>query len=100
MRENNNSSRDNNNSHHSRGPRNGVAALPKNPHTDGPVPPSRTLFIRNVQFDTLESDITQKLEPYGDIKDTFNLISKRGLIFVTFVSFTLALGGIFEPFLE
>lgn len=58
----------------------------KNPHTDGPVPASRTLFIRNVQFDATKDIVIEKLEPYGDIKDTFDLIAKRGLIFVTFVS--------------
>jgi RNA recognition motif-containing protein len=51
-----------------------------------PAPPCRTLFVRNVKFDTLEEDVKKKFEPFGDIKVIFNLIPKRGLIFITFVS--------------
>ena len=85
-----NSNNNNNNSSYRGGHQHqrGVAGQAKNPHVpEGQeIPPSRTLFVRNVQFDTKESEVTEKLEPFGDIKDTFNLIAKRGLIFVTFVS--------------
>lgn len=56
------------------------------PHTTAPIPVSRTLFVRNVQFDTLEDDIRNIFSPFGEIKSVFDLIAKRGLVFVTYVS--------------
>jgi RNA recognition motif-containing protein len=44
------------------------------------------LFVRNVQFDTLESDVEAMFSPFGEIKTIFDLIAKRGLVFVTYVS--------------
>ena len=52
---------------------------------DQAIAASRTLFIRNVQFDTKEQEIMDKFEPFGDIKTVFNLVAKRGLIFITYV---------------
>jgi len=51
---------------------------------DQAIAASRTLFIRNVQFDTKEEQVLAKFTPFGDIKTIFNLVAKRGLIFITF----------------
>jgi hypothetical protein len=53
------------------------------------TPPSRTLFVRNVEFSTKPGEVREKLEEFGDIKNVFDLIANRGLIFITFVSFTV-----------
>ncbi|OBZ80558.1 Protein MEI2-like 2, partial [Choanephora cucurbitarum] len=46
--------------------------------------PCRTLFVRNVQYTIPESEIRNLFAEYGEIKDVFNLIENRGMIFVTF----------------
>ncbi|KAI8368872.1 hypothetical protein EDC96DRAFT_441073, partial [Choanephora cucurbitarum] len=46
--------------------------------------PCRTLFVRNVQYTIPESEIRSLFAEYGEIKDVFNLIENRGMIFVTF----------------
>ncbi|KAJ3255394.1 hypothetical protein HK103_006313 [Boothiomyces macroporosus] len=90
---NRNRGRNNNNNNNNRGNRPGGRVGRHEPYADNrkkherpqhPVPPSRTLFVRNVQFDTLESEIRTMFEPYGEIKTIFDLIPKRGLVFVTF----------------
>ncbi len=50
------------------------------------TPPSRTIFLRNVQFETNENEVRKVFEKFGDLKTVFSLISKRGLCFITFVS--------------
>ncbi|KAJ8325174.1 hypothetical protein QVD99_005940 [Batrachochytrium dendrobatidis] len=53
--------------------------------SDGPAEATcRTLFVRNVSFDATESDIRRVFEPYGEIKLVFDLISRRGIVFVTY----------------
>jgi hypothetical protein len=49
--------------------------------------PSRTLFVRNISYDTREEDLRQLFEQYGPVRKIFNLIRKRGMAFVTFVHF-------------
>jgi RNA recognition motif-containing protein len=46
--------------------------------------PSRTLFIRNVNYGVSEEILREMFEPYGEIKRFFNLIEKRGMAFVTY----------------
>lgn len=48
--------------------------------------PSRTLFVRNINYSVSESTIREMFEQYGEIKRFFNLIEKRGMCFVTYVS--------------
>jgi RNA recognition motif-containing protein len=50
------------------------------------TPPCRTIFLRNVQFETTENQVRDVFEQYGDLKSLFSLINKRGLCFITFVS--------------
>lgn len=47
---------------------------------------SRTLFVRNINYDISESSLRELMEKYGEIKRFFNLIDKRGMAFITFVS--------------
>ncbi|CAO3608065.1 unnamed protein product [Cunninghamella blakesleeana] len=42
----------------------------------------RTLFVRNIQFDTKEEEIWKVFSPYGDIKEIFNRMETRGIVFV------------------
>eukprot|EP01126_Amoeba_proteus_P010297 TRINITY_DN14007_c0_g1_i1.p2 TRINITY_DN14007_c0_g1~~TRINITY_DN14007_c0_g1_i1.p2 ORF type:complete len:110 (+),score=14.09 TRINITY_DN14007_c0_g1_i1:60-389(+) len=53
--------------------------------------PSRTLFIRNIEYETEESTIRDLFAPYGDIKSIFNLISTRGMAFITFYNLRQAM---------
>jgi len=46
--------------------------------------PSRTLFVRNISYDTKEEDLKQLFEKFGPVRKIFNLIRKRGMAFVTF----------------
>lgn len=66
--------------------------------------PCRTLFIRNikagcqrfdvlicslmmcVQYETNSDDVYRRFSAHGDIKTFFDLISNRGMVFVTYVS--------------
>jgi RNA recognition motif-containing protein len=48
---------------------------------------SRTLFIRNVSYGTPEKEVVDLFAKYGEIKRVFNLILKRGMAFITFVTF-------------
>ncbi|KAG1451111.1 hypothetical protein G6F46_002822 [Rhizopus delemar] len=57
------------------------------PHIESRVArerPCRTLFVRNVQYDISESEIRAMFEKFGEVKDVFNLIENRGMIFITF----------------
>jgi hypothetical protein len=56
----------------------------REPEPSAKEKPCRTLFVRNVQYDTLESDVKALFDKYGEVKDVFNLIQSRGMIFVTF----------------
>jgi RNA recognition motif-containing protein len=47
--------------------------------------PCRVLFVRNVDYTTTELDVKNLFTPYGEIKTVFDLIAKRGLVFVTYV---------------
>lgn len=48
--------------------------------------PSKTLFVRNVDYGTTEEEIRDVFEKFGPIKEIFSRISTRGMVFVTFVS--------------
>ena len=42
------------------------------------IPPTRTLFVRDVAFESSMEEVESKFKQFGDIKTTFDLISKRG----------------------
>ncbi|ORY94779.1 hypothetical protein BCR43DRAFT_494578 [Syncephalastrum racemosum] len=46
--------------------------------------PCRTLFVRNVQYEIRADEIRDMFAEFGEIKDVFDLIEGRGMIFVTF----------------
>ncbi|KIK70477.1 hypothetical protein GYMLUDRAFT_275543 [Collybiopsis luxurians FD-317 M1] len=46
--------------------------------------PCRTLFIRNIKYETNSNDVRRQFEEHGDIKTFFDLISTRGMVFVTY----------------
>eukprot|EP00029_Vermamoeba_vermiformis_P007110 TRINITY_DN297_c0_g1_i2.p1 TRINITY_DN297_c0_g1~~TRINITY_DN297_c0_g1_i2.p1 ORF type:complete len:388 (+),score=36.08 TRINITY_DN297_c0_g1_i2:98-1261(+) len=46
--------------------------------------PTRTLFVRNISYDYSPDEIEQMFAKYGKIKKFFNLISKRGMAFITY----------------
>jgi len=46
--------------------------------------PCRTLFIRNIKYETNSDDVRHQFEEHGEIKTFFDLISTRGMVFVTY----------------
>ncbi|ORX44032.1 hypothetical protein DM01DRAFT_1195411 [Hesseltinella vesiculosa] len=55
------------------------------PHADDQnEKPSRSLFIRNIAYDTKADHILDLFRPYGDIKDTYDQIAGRGILFIHF----------------
>ncbi|KAG1446473.1 hypothetical protein G6F56_009559 [Rhizopus delemar] len=46
--------------------------------------PCRTLFVRNIQYNITEKEVRAMFKRFGEIKDIFNLIDKRGMVFITF----------------
>ncbi|KAI8890132.1 hypothetical protein K501DRAFT_319850 [Backusella circina FSU 941] len=57
------------------------------PHIESRVArerPCRTLFVRNIQYKIPEEQVRGMFEKFGEIKDVFNLIDNRGMIFITF----------------
>jgi len=46
--------------------------------------PCRTLFIRNIKYETNSEDVRRMFEEHGDVKTFFDLISTRGMVFVTY----------------
>jgi len=46
--------------------------------------PCRTLFIRNIKYETDSDDVRRKFEEHGEIKTFFDLIANRGMVFVTY----------------
>jgi transcription initiation factor TFIID subunit 15 len=46
--------------------------------------PCRTLFIRNIKYETNSDDVYRRFASHGDIKTFFDLISNRGMVFVTY----------------
>ncbi|KAG2220605.1 hypothetical protein INT45_002627 [Circinella minor] len=46
--------------------------------------PCRTLFVRNIQYDLKAHEIREMYEKFGEVKEVFNLIESRGMVFVTF----------------
>ncbi|KAE8228209.1 hypothetical protein CF326_g6868, partial [Tilletia indica] len=46
--------------------------------------PCRTLFVRNINFDTTPGQIRGLFEQHGEIKTFFDLSQKRGLVFITY----------------
>jgi RNA recognition motif-containing protein len=47
---------------------------------------TRTLFVRNVSYSIQEKQMKELFAKYGELKRFFNLIEKRGMAFVTYVS--------------
>ncbi|WFC97939.1 hypothetical protein MYAM1_000659 [Malassezia yamatoensis] len=46
--------------------------------------PCRTLFVRNVAFEVNVDQFRERFEQFGEIKTWFDLIQRRGLLFVTY----------------
>lgn len=46
--------------------------------------PCRTLFVRNVAFEVNVHQFREQFEQFGEIKTWFDLIQRRGLLFVTY----------------
>lgn len=46
--------------------------------------PCRTLFIRNIKYETNSEDVRRSFEEHGTIKTFFDLIATRGMVFVTY----------------
>ncbi|MBW0538062.1 hypothetical protein O181_077777 [Austropuccinia psidii MF-1] len=46
--------------------------------------PCRTLFVRNVKYETNSKEVREKFEQMGEIKIFFDLISTRGMVFITY----------------
>lgn len=46
--------------------------------------PCRTLFIRNIKYETDSAEFRRKFEEFGEIKTFFDLISHRGMVFCTY----------------
>ncbi|KAH8922619.1 hypothetical protein BT69DRAFT_1220035, partial [Atractiella rhizophila] len=46
--------------------------------------PCRTLFIRNIKYETSAREVREKFERFGEIKTFFDLIANRGMVFVTY----------------
>ncbi|KZW00500.1 hypothetical protein EXIGLDRAFT_830659 [Exidia glandulosa HHB12029] len=46
--------------------------------------PCRTLFIRNIKYETNSEDVRHQFEEYGEIKSFYDLVSSRGMVFVTY----------------
>ncbi|KAF9556412.1 hypothetical protein CPC08DRAFT_737099 [Agrocybe pediades] len=46
--------------------------------------PCRTLFIRNIKYETPSEDVRRIFEEHGEIKTFFDLIATRGMVFVTY----------------
>ncbi|SCZ94797.1 BZ3500_MvSof-1268-A1-R1_Chr12-1g03665 [Microbotryum saponariae] len=53
--------------------------------------PCRTLFIRNVKFGTDVQDIRDLFEPIGHIKTLFDMLDKRGMVFLTYFDLRAAM---------
>lgn len=47
--------------------------------------PTRTLFIRNVPYEANQTELSETFSSYGKVARFYNLISKRGMAFVTYV---------------
>lgn len=45
--------------------------------------PCRTLFIRNVKFGTPAPTLLEPFERIGDIKNVFDMLDKRSMVFLT-----------------
>lgn len=46
--------------------------------------PCRTLFIRNIKYETDSHEFRHRFEEFGEIKTFFDLISHRGMVFCTY----------------
>ncbi|KZT08605.1 uncharacterized protein LAESUDRAFT_44908 [Laetiporus sulphureus 93-53] len=46
--------------------------------------PCRTLFIRNIKYETNSEDVRRLFEEHGEIRTFFDLIANRGMVFVTY----------------
>ena len=48
--------------------------------------PTRTLFVRNIDYNATEDEVREVFEKYGYVQGVFSRIDSRGMAFVTFVS--------------
>lgn len=48
--------------------------------------PSRSLFVRNIPYDVTQEEMNTLFTEYGPLSRFYNLIPKRGIAFITFVS--------------
>ncbi|KGB79775.2 hypothetical protein CNBG_5613 [Cryptococcus deuterogattii R265] len=46
--------------------------------------PCRTLFVRNVQYDADPESLRLQFEAFGQIKNFYEMVSKRGMIFISY----------------
>ncbi|KAH7105153.1 hypothetical protein BKA62DRAFT_438382 [Auriculariales sp. MPI-PUGE-AT-0066] len=46
--------------------------------------PCRTLFIRNIKYETSSDDVRRRFEEFGEIKSFYDLVGSRGMVFVTY----------------
>lgn len=46
--------------------------------------PCRTLFVRNVKYETNPMEVREKFDQMGEIKTFFDLIANRGMVFITY----------------
>ncbi|KAF9094826.1 hypothetical protein BGX29_009344 [Mortierella sp. GBA35] len=46
--------------------------------------PNRSLFVRNIDYNTSPDDVREMFQPYGDIQNVFSLIDGRGMMFITY----------------
>ncbi|AAW45857.1 hypothetical protein CNBJ1460 [Cryptococcus deneoformans B-3501A] len=46
--------------------------------------PCRTLFVRNVQYDADPESLRLQFESFGQIKNFYEMVSKRGMIFISY----------------
>ncbi|SCV72956.1 BQ2448_6881 [Microbotryum intermedium] len=53
--------------------------------------PCRTLFIRNVKFGTDVQEIRELFEPIGHIKTLFDMLDKKGMVFLTYYDLRAAM---------
>uniref|UniRef100_A0A7S4MEE6 RRM domain-containing protein n=1 Tax=Vannella robusta TaxID=1487602 RepID=A0A7S4MEE6_9EUKA len=48
--------------------------------------PSKTLFVRNINYSTTEQDLRDIFQKYGQLEEVFTRISTRGMAFITFTT--------------
>lgn len=54
-------------------------------------------FVRRLQYETNSEDVRRQFEEYGEIKSFYDLVSSRGMVFVTYVSLSAGFLGFRLP---